>query len=59
MEMKKRGAVKSVISDQFLGIFAGALVVVPAFFLVIPTASVLGGSEFAAPAAQVWKGVAP
>jgi OPT family oligopeptide transporter len=43
---------------QFLGIFAGAVVIVPAFFLVVPTANVLGGVEFPAPAAQVWKGVA-
>jgi OPT family oligopeptide transporter len=43
---------------QFLGIFAGALVIVPAFYLIVPTANVLGGEEFPAPAAQVWKGVA-
>ncbi len=43
---------------QFLGIFAGALVIVPAFYLLVPTASVLGSNEFPAPAAQVWKGVA-
>ena len=33
---------------QFLGIFAGALVIVPAFYLIVPTASVLGGEEFPA-----------
>jgi OPT family oligopeptide transporter len=43
---------------QFLGIFAGSLIVVPAFFLVVPSADVLGGAQFPAPAAQVWKGVA-
>jgi OPT family oligopeptide transporter len=43
---------------QFLGIFAGAMIIVPAFYLVVPTPSVLGGTEFPAPAAQVWKGVA-
>jgi OPT family oligopeptide transporter len=43
---------------QFLGIFAGALVIVPAFYLIVPTANVLGGEEFPAPAAQVWQGVA-
>ncbi len=43
---------------QFVGIFAGALVIVPAFYLIVPTANVLGGEEFPAPAAQVWKGVA-
>jgi OPT family oligopeptide transporter len=43
---------------QFLGIFAGALVMVPAFYLIVPAAGALGGNEFPAPAAQVWKGVA-
>lgn len=43
---------------QFLGIFAGAAVIVPAFYLLVPDASVLGGDKFPAPAAQVWKGVA-
>ena len=43
---------------QFLGIFAGAIVIVPAFYLIVPTPDVLGGDTFPAPAAQVWKGVA-
>ena len=43
---------------QFLGIFAGALVIVPAFYLIVPSADILGGDRFPAPAAQVWKGVA-
>ena len=43
---------------QFLGIFAGGLVIVPAFYLIVPNAGILGGNEFPAPAAQVWKGVA-
>lgn len=43
---------------QFFGIFAGAAVIVPAFYLLVPDASVLGGDKFPAPAAQVWKGVA-
>jgi putative OPT family oligopeptide transporter len=43
---------------QFLGIFVGAAVVVPAFYVVVPTPDVLGGEKFPAPAAQVWKGVA-
>ncbi|MDH7500722.1 MAG: OPT family oligopeptide transporter [candidate division NC10 bacterium] len=43
---------------QFLGIFTGALVIVPAFYLLVPTPGVLGGDTFPAPAAQVWKGVA-
>jgi putative OPT family oligopeptide transporter len=43
---------------QVFGIFAGALVIVPAFYLIVPTPGALGGEEFPAPAAQVWKGVA-
>jgi OPT family oligopeptide transporter len=43
---------------QFLGIFAGALIIVPAFYVIVPNAGVLGGEEFPAPSAQVWKGVA-
>ncbi len=43
---------------QFLGIFAGAAVIVPAFLLLVPDAAVLGGDRFPAPGAQVWKGVA-
>lgn len=43
---------------QFFGIFAGALVIVPAFYLLVPNANILGGDKFPAPSAQVWKGVA-
>jgi uncharacterized oligopeptide transporter (OPT) family protein len=43
---------------QFFGLFAGALVVVPAFFLLIPDPSVLGTERWPAPAALVWRGVA-
>ena len=43
---------------QFLGIFTGALVIVPAFYLIVPTPGVLGSDTFPAPAAQVWKAVA-
>ncbi len=43
---------------QFLGIFAGVLIVVPAFYLIIPNASVLGSSQWPAPSAQVWAAVA-
>jgi OPT family oligopeptide transporter len=43
---------------QFLGVFAGAAVVVPAFYLLVPSPDVLGGEKFPAPSAQVWKGVA-
>jgi OPT family oligopeptide transporter len=43
---------------QFLGIFTGVLVVVPAFYLLVPTASSLGTTKWPAPAAQVWTAVA-
>lgn len=43
---------------QFLGIFAGTLVVVPAFYLLVPTAASLGTDQWPAPAAQTWKAVA-
>ena len=43
---------------QFLGIFTGVLVVVPAFYLIIPNASVLGTTKWPAPSAQVWAAVA-
>ena len=43
---------------QFLGIFAGTLVVVPAFYVLVPDASVLGTDKWPAPAAQVWAAVA-
>ncbi|MBI3544128.1 MAG: OPT/YSL family transporter [Deltaproteobacteria bacterium] len=43
---------------QFLGIFSGTLVVVPAFYLLVPTAESLGTDKWPAPAAQVWATVA-
>src|SRR5207249_1737564 len=43
---------------QFFGVIAGGLVVVPAYFMLIPDASVLGTEKWPAPAALVWKGVA-
>jgi OPT family oligopeptide transporter len=43
---------------QFLGIFAGVLVVVPAYYVIVPNASVLGTAQWPAPAAQVWAAVA-
>lgn len=43
---------------QFLGIFAGTLVVVPAFYILVPTADALGTDQWPAPAAQVWAAVA-
>lgn len=43
---------------QYLGIFAGVLVVVPAFYLLVPTAADLGTDKWPAPSAQVWAAVA-
>jgi uncharacterized oligopeptide transporter (OPT) family protein len=43
---------------QFVGIFAGMLVVVPVYYILIPDASVLGSAKWPAPAAQVWAAVA-
>ncbi|MEY4615568.1 MAG: hypothetical protein RJB66_528 [Pseudomonadota bacterium] len=43
---------------QFIGIFAGVLIVVPAFYLIVPDASVLGTDTWPAPSAQVWASVA-
>jgi len=42
---------------QIFGVIAGAAVVVPAFRLLIPDVSVLGGEEFPAPSVKVWAGV--
>ena len=43
---------------QLCGVFAGALIVVPVFFILIPTTDLLGGEKWPAPAALVWRGVA-
>jgi OPT family oligopeptide transporter len=43
---------------QFLGVFAGVLVAVPAFYIIVPDASVLGTARWPAPSAQVWAAVA-
>lgn len=43
---------------QFFGVFAGTLVAVPGFYLLVPTADAIGGEKFPAPSAQVWKAVA-
>jgi OPT family oligopeptide transporter len=42
---------------QLFGVVAGALVVVPAFNLIIPDASVLGTDAWPAPSCLVWAGV--
>lgn len=43
---------------MFFGVFAGTLVVVPAFYILVPSASVLGTDQWPAPSAQVWAAVA-
>jgi uncharacterized oligopeptide transporter (OPT) family protein len=43
---------------QFAGIFAGTLVTVICFHVLVPHASVLGSKQFPAPAALTWKAVA-
>lgn len=43
---------------QFIGIFIGTIVVVPAFYMLIPTAADLGTDRWPAPSAQVWATVA-
>jgi OPT family oligopeptide transporter len=42
---------------QALGVLSGALAVVPAFFLLVPTPDALGTAALPAPAVQVWAGV--
>lgn len=42
---------------QLFGVLAGAGAVVPAFNLLVPDKNVLGGTQFPAPAVQVWAGV--
>jgi len=43
---------------QLFGVFAGALIVVPVYFILIPNTDLLGGEKWPAPAALVWRGVA-
>jgi OPT family oligopeptide transporter len=43
---------------QLSGTIVGTLVVVPAFYKLVPNAQILGTDRFPAPAAQVWRGVA-
>jgi OPT family oligopeptide transporter len=43
---------------QLAGTVVGTLVVVPAFYMLVPTPETLGTDRFPAPSAQVWKGVA-
>jgi uncharacterized oligopeptide transporter (OPT) family protein len=43
---------------QFSGIFVGAATTVLAYYVLVPTADVLGSAQFPAPAAQAWRAVA-
>ena len=43
---------------QFSGVFMGALVSVPVFYMLAPTPESVGNDRFPAPSAQVWKAVA-
>ena len=43
---------------QLFGVLAGALLAVPAYFLLVPDANALGGERFPAPSALIWMGVA-
>jgi hypothetical protein len=43
---------------QMFGVLAGAFLAVPAYFILVPDATTLGGDKFPAPSALVWKGVA-
>ncbi len=43
---------------QFLGVAAGALIVVPAFYVLVPDVSVLGSTRMPAPAAAAWRAIA-
>ena len=45
------------VIGQFFGVIAGSLAVVPLFNLLVPTKESLGGAEFPAPSAVVWKNV--
>jgi uncharacterized oligopeptide transporter (OPT) family protein len=43
---------------QMFGVLAGALIAVPAYFLLVPDPNALGGEKFPAPSALIWRGVA-
>jgi uncharacterized oligopeptide transporter (OPT) family protein len=45
------------VIGQLFGVVAGSLVIVPLFNLLVPTPDVLGGKDFPAPSAMVWKNV--
>jgi len=43
---------------QLAGTIVGTAVVVPMFYVLVPTPDVLGSDKFPAPSAQIWSGVA-
>ena len=43
---------------QLFGVLAGSFLAVPAYFILVPDANMLGGDRFPAPSALVWRGVA-
>ncbi|MFH1144210.1 MAG: OPT family oligopeptide transporter [Candidatus Eisenbacteria bacterium] len=43
---------------QIFGVLAGSFLAVPAYFILVPDATTLGGDKFPAPSALVWRGVA-
>ena len=45
------------LKAQLFGVVTGALIVVPAFWLIIPDPALLGTEEWPAPACLVWAGV--
>ncbi len=49
---------RRVFLAQFLGTVVGALVVVPAYFVLVPDPSVLGTTSLPAPAAAAWRAIA-
>lgn len=51
------GSPRAQFRAQLFGVVVGALVVVPAFNLLIPDPSVLGSDEWPAPSCLVWAGV--
>jgi OPT family oligopeptide transporter len=48
---------RTQVIGQLFGVIAGSLVIVPLFNLLVPTPDVLGGKDFPAPSAMVWKNV--
>ncbi len=50
-------APRQQLIGQLFGAVAGSLAVVPAFNLLVPTADVIGSTQFPAPSALVWAGV--